>query len=235
MDEETTDTITIRINLKGADDLDPLIRLSVDKPNGDIGQHPDLPIKVRSSYPIDSFDLGFILAVDTLSNDTLSISIEKDSSDISTLLIKNEWTEGSIISLTFLPGMITDLWGHSHDTISSTIKIAERAAFGSIALSTLSVPADTAYIIKVMKGDALIQQFSTELNTAILRIDKLVPGDYSLEIIEDLNKNGQWDPGVYLQRRPSERIFEKIPLEKLRENWILEYEVDISKIKSGKP
>ncbi|MEL6970224.1 MAG: hypothetical protein AAFO02_08645, partial [Bacteroidota bacterium] len=57
----------------------------------------------------------------------------------------------------------------------------------------------------------------------------LPPGDYQLEIIEDLNGNSRWDPGNYDLKRQPERVYIR-KLETLRANWDLEVDVDLSTI-----
>ena len=55
----------------------------------------------------------------------------------------------------------------------------------------------------------------------------LVPGNYKIKVVEDLNKNGKWDTGNYKKKRQPEPIyyFEK-PIQ-IRGYWDLEEEFRI--------
>jgi hypothetical protein len=50
------------------------------------------------------------------------------------------------------------------------------------------------------------------------------PDNYTVKIIEDLNRNRVWDTGDYDLKRQPERIFSK-KLEQLRSNWELEADI----------
>ena len=52
-----------------------------------------------------------------------------------------------------------------------------------------------------------------------------------LNEVYDEVENGDWDPGNYLERRQSERLY-KITLPELRPNWLLEEEIDIRELQN---
>lgn len=54
---------------------------------------------------------------------------------------------------------------------------------------------------------------------------QLIPGTYRLRIIKDLNKNGVWDTGNYIQKIQPEEINYYINPIKIRANWDMEIEV----------
>lgn len=231
--KENVDTISARINLRSTELLDTIVTLSVTKTNGTIGQHPDKNLIISSSYPIVALDLTQLVVIDTLTKDTLKIAGAIDSTNFRSILLSYDWVEGSKLEVTVLPGFVSDLWGQSNDTLIVNTTIANRTDFGTIEVTTANVPTDTAYIINLYKGEELIISNKTMSTSETFTIDKLIPGEYAIEIIEDINQNGLWDPGIYLQKRQSERIFERISLEKLRENWTLEYQLDIKQLKSN--
>lgn len=232
-DELKVDTISLRINLRSNTDPDTLLGVDLEKPKSTYGLHPDFPITINTTYPIRSFDTSKILVVDTLSLDTLIVDVTLDSITFRKLFLHYLWQEQSQFSLIMYPGFITDLWGHSHDTITTQVSIAERIDFGSIELNIINLPTDTTYLISIKEKETLVQQFSLNGLDTLIKIEKLPPAEYSIEIIEDINENKKWDPGNYLLKKQSERIFKTIQLEKLKENWILEYEVDISSVKNN--
>lgn len=233
--EEIIDTISLRINQRSASELDTLVKVSLEKPKSSYGLHPDFPAVIVSSYPLGQLDPTRLIVVDTVTLDTLAVTVGKDSNTVNKVLIYHQWNEQSVLSLTMLPGFITDIWGHSHDTAQSYLNIAERIDFSTIALDIINIPPDTSYVVNLKEKEATIHQYLINGADTLLTISQLPPGEYTIEIIEDLNNNKKWDPGSYLMKRQSERIFEKIQLEKLKENRILDYEVDISALKNSPP
>ena len=57
-------------------------------------------------------------------------------------------------------------------------------------------------------------------------VETLQPDQYTLKIIEDVNKNRRWDTGDYDKKTQPERIFLKV-LDGLRANWEVDAEFDV--------
>jgi hypothetical protein len=226
------DTIPIRINLRSSTNPDTLLGVNLERAKSTYGLHPDFPVTINTTYPIKSFDPSKILVVDTMSLDTLLVALMIDSISHNKLFLNYDWKEQSQLFIQMYPGFIVDIWDHSHDTLLKYQAIAERIDFGSIELSIINLTPDTNYVVNLREKETLIQQFTVNGADTLIKIDKLPPAEYSIEIIEDINQNKKWDPGNYLLKKQSERIFKTIQLEKLKENWILEYEVDISSLKN---
>jgi uncharacterized protein (DUF2141 family) len=57
----------------------------------------------------------------------------------------------------------------------------------------------------------------------------LPPREFLLKVIEDLNGNGKWDTGNYLEhRQPEEVFYYKEPI-KVRSNWDIEVSMPLKK------
>ena len=68
----------------------------------------------------------------------------------------------------------------------------------------------------------------TLTNTQPVKLPRpLAPGEYSVRVIEDLNKNGQWDTGDAGLTVQPERVFDFKPV-KIRANWEVELILDPS-------
>ena len=125
-----------------------------------------------------------------------------------------------------LPNALTDFFGHTNDTLKVTVrtkKLEEVAILKmhlNVAENTLQYP--------------LILQLTNEKATEVLReiyiekplpeylFENVTPGKFRLRLIEDKNKNHQWDTGSFLEHRQPERVW-YLPKEiELRANWEVE-------------
>ena len=227
------DTISCRINLRSAEPLENQISLILDKSLGDIGLYPNGSFKIKSDYPIQSIDTGFIYITDTLSSQQVSYDIVIDSADNRYVIISPTVESGQLIELTMLPNSLIDLWGNTVDTSVNYFSIADIEDFGTIKLSfgQYSAHAGSYYAELLLDNKETIASHFITSDT-LITVSKLVPGDYSLQLIEDLNQNGVWDPGDYLKKLQSE-VFYSLPLDKVKGNWIIEKSIDLSNLKQS--
>jgi hypothetical protein len=62
-----------------------------------------------------------------------------------------------------------------------------------------------------------------------LKFLSLRPGNYSLKLVEDMNNNGRWDTGNYLEHRQPEKIYNYAEEIVLRANWDLDIEMTVGR------
>ncbi|WP_258929632.1 hypothetical protein [Flavobacterium davisii] len=55
------------------------------------------------------------------------------------------------------------------------------------------------------------------------------PEKYYVRIIYDLNNNGQWDAGSFLENRQPEEVFQFPTVLDVRANWDVNQEIDLRK------
>ena len=125
-----------------------------------------------------------------------------------------------------MPGAITDFYGNQNDTLEQPILIQEKKEFGNLILLVDSLKKDTNYIVEVLNPDgSILNSFIFEQQTEAKEELKFLPvGEYSIRLIEDLNKNGKWDPGNYDLKKQPERVYFK-KIEQLRANWDVEVKI----------
>lgn len=191
---------------------------------------PKQAVRLSFSRPIGVLDTGKMnLQLDTFP-ERLTLQTTVDSLVRGQLNVTHRWKENSNYKLQLLPGAVTDFWGIANtDTLNVTWQISELKRFGNIKISFTTASADATYVVKLArKGKAADRTFTLTGNTSYEeQLNTLTPGDYQLEIIEDINNNGRWDSGNYDALRQPERVLIR-PLESLRANWDLETEVDLT-------
>ncbi len=192
-------------------------------------QNPFKPLRFDFNHPLARLDTAGIQVF----RDSLALDVEVvpllDSSRLRKLDIRFDWEEDSTYTVLLLPGSITDLFGlELEDTLTTVLRIDPVKKYGSINLSFINFPRDSSYRIDLTTNDRAVETFSLSgVAEFEKRLEGLAPGTYSLLIIEDINQNGRWDPGNYLEGFLPERVIRReIPA--LRANWEVDFTLDFS-------
>jgi len=186
--------------------------------------NPNKKLNITFNYPLQEIDTAAVLVLTDSLQKAVSPKILIDSLNKKQLNFSHRWKEGKTYEVLFLPNSITDIFGfQNQDTLRQTHKAALEKDFGNIVLKFENLSPDTAYVAKLMDGDkVLIETFFMQDTTAFEKsFPKLLPGSYSIEFIEDVNKDGRWTTGNYDAKRQPERVFTQI-LEELRAQWDVE-------------
>ena len=219
------DTIKTRINLRALDPLEELINITISQPKGDIGLYPTDQIILDTDYPIDSVSADLISVRDTSADELLIFDLRPVVDEPMQVAIQADYSIDQNLEIILLPGAITDLWGHTHDTTQYNVSIGNPEDFGTITLQFVEADSSVAnYHVSLLDSkEDVVQAINVRRDTSIT-ISKLYPGSYKLEIIEDLDRNEQWSAGNYLNKVQSERFFE-VPLDEVKGNWTVEKEI----------
>ena len=120
--------------------------------------------------------------------------------------------------ITLLPKALIDFWGNTNDTLvyrTSTKKIED---YGNIFLR-VKHESPHSYIIELLKNDEVVRRYDTPAEGNNFRFELLDSGKYSVRLIEDANKNKQWDTGSYLNKIQPEKVIYYWKEIDLRANW----------------
>jgi uncharacterized protein (DUF2141 family) len=120
--------------------------------------------------------------------------------------------------ITLLPKALIDFWGNTNDTLvyrTSTKKIED---YGNIFLR-VKHESPHSYIIELLKNDEVVRRYDTPAEGNNFRFELVDPGKYSVRLIEDANKNKQWDTGSYLEKIQPEKVIYYWKEIDLRANW----------------
>lgn len=186
--------------------------------------NPDKNLKITFNYPLRAIDTAGILVLKDTTKTRVIPDISIDSLNKRQLNFVHNWKEGTDYEMLFLPNSLTDAFGFKNpDTLRQAHKAALDKDFGNIVLKFENLSPDTAYVAKLMNSsNDIIEQFSMQDTTEFeIAFPKLLPGVYSIEFIEDVNKDGEWTTGNYDAKRQAERVFIK-KLDEVRAQWDVE-------------
>ncbi len=186
--------------------------------------HPSDKATYTSALPLERIDTALM----TLRHDSLGripFEIFPDRTDRRKFSVWAPWKENIKYELTLLPGALTDFWGRTHDTLRIPIVVNAAEQFGDLSLKVSGLDSLLQYLVWLKSGDKVIERFIVSgVDKTILMRPALPPGKYTVEMIEDLNRNGQWDTGDFHTRRHPERKKFFSP-EQLRAGWELEADI----------
>lgn len=126
------------------------------------------------------------------------------------------WESDSRYRMVALPGAFSSIYPMQHDTLDVSFKTRDLEFYGQILLS-----------LKKVKGRVLVQLFSGKTLVEEQVVDSdgqyafpfLAPREYRFKFIHDMNKNGKWDTGNYMEKLQPEPV-ELLPVTiEVRSNW----------------
>ena len=115
-----------------------------------------------------------------------------------------------------LPGALSSIYELEHDTIDLAFRTRDIEYYGQILLTLEGV--SNPVIIQLKKKDEVVRKLRVYKN-GLYTFSYLSPGDYGIKVIHDLNDNGKWDTGKYIEKRQPEAV-EILPRSiTVRSNW----------------
>ncbi len=128
------------------------------------------------------------------------------------------------------PGSFTDIMDKENDSIYViNFKTTDVEKFGKIKLIFTDYPSDLQLIIQLLdKDNNIIKEVISDTSQVIL--DRVNPGDYTVRIIFDKNKNNRWDTGNYLRKEQPEKVAVLPKKITAKPNWEIEETISIKEL-----
>lgn len=184
-------------------------------------------IKIEFNECLYSIIDSLIMVTDTSLQKVKGIDLKFDERH---LLIRAEFKDTSPYLISILPGAISSFINTNKDTLSYELQTKSIDDFGNIVVLCDSLDASTSYVFQLIKAKKLIvEKVISEVKKDSLVFEKLIPGTYTLDVIEDLNRDGAWTSGSYKTKTKPERQTSK-ELEKLRKGWDLNVTFDLNSL-----
>ncbi len=184
---------------------------------------PGVPVEFTLPMPATKTDISRILIFnETDSTMEPPVDLKIDSLNPRVYRFCKDWKANTSYRMLLLPGAFEDIASVQNDTLRLQVTGADPENYGSIIIKIGNVSAGAIVQLLNDKG-ALVTQKAVIGNGQIV-LPFIVPGKYRLRFIEDLNKNGVWDTGNYLNGLQPERIFDFVEGKnkgdiKVRANW----------------
>lgn len=152
-----------------------------------------------------------------------------DKKGVSEFNIQNKLLPNTNYDLILLKGAFKSMIGTESDSVKISFKTSEASDYATLNLKLL-LPKKENYIVQVVNDKEVIiaeQYVEMSLTSSAeqsLKFKNLVPGNYFLKVIEDINQNKKWDTGNILRQKQPETIYFNVLAIKLLADWDSETE-----------
>ncbi|MEA2105285.1 MAG: Ig-like domain-containing protein [Bacteroidota bacterium] len=230
----TTDTINFRYfepEKKKEEDTDTLLDIGLNVKNKstfDLNKH----IKLQFNTPIKSVDpekIRLFAKEDTLEKE-VDVKLVKDSLFFRRYAILNTYTEDSDYRLEIFPKAFTDIYGAVNDTINVAFKTQKLDYYGKILANVTGIDSSFQVIAQLVvseKEEEKVYREKVILKDQTIDFAYLPPKEFLFKIIVDVNFNGKWDTGEYLEHIQPEEVFYYDNPINVRSNWDIEINMSV--------
>ena len=214
------DTVTVKLRKKELDSL------KVNDITGGVLNLKDT-LFFTTNNPVVKIDTSRIVFKHT---DSISFPyktfISKKESKIGFLFEKKQKKPYKV---NLYPNALTDIFNTTNDTISSLFRTRGTEDYGEISITVQNSKNIPVIIQLTDSNDATVVQETSSKNKKI-SFDLLIPKKYKIRIIYDLNRNGIWDTGNYLDKRQPEHVEYFPEVQEVRANWLLPIVLNIKEL-----
>ena len=180
---------------------------------------------LKSNTPLEKFDNSKIKLIN---KDSVSVAFKTEYDEFNQQLFfdfKKEPLERYTFKI--MPGALTDYLGQSNDTLVYNLSTRDLTDYGNLTVNLQNVKRFPVIIeLTNEKGAVLASQYS-ESSTKV-EFNLIEPALFWLRAIYDDNKNQEWDPGNYLEKRQAEEVVYFSKAIDVRANWDVEQVFDLS-------
>lgn len=180
----------------------------------------DTKVSLNDSFPI--------VLTDTLNNTVEDYTIKLDSTK-QTILVQHSWSHDEKYHLILPQKSIADSLHNmlvKADTLKFVIKPA--SSYGTVLIRTNGFQQFKHPVLLFTQDDKI--KYSYPITQPILRIPLILPGDFTLKILEDDNHNGIWDTGEYgVTKKQPEKINLVGTTISIKADWENEFNIILKK------
>jgi hypothetical protein len=180
-------------------------------------------IILKTSNPFKKIDKSLIQLIDT-SGSNIQFDIKEVSFNRIYLTLGHN--KSTLANLKLKRGAFVDIFDNLSDTANYNFTLIADDQTSEIDINLANLDSLINYKINFIDANDRVLSSYNSTGTSSFKIKKsrLRPEAYKIEVIEDQNTNGRWDPVNWWRKTQAERK-KIINVDKLRENWTLETEL----------
>lgn len=203
----------------------PAKKLNLIYPPGMQSQDLLTPFQLSFNNPLQTFEPAKLILTDTNYKPIPATSWSIDSTRTKISLAVN-WQEEMQYRLIVDTTAVSDSAGNQLtklDTIK--FKTKAQADYANIVLRFSNIELNQNPVLQFLQGEEIKE--SHPLTTLEWRKKMMNPGQYTIRILFDDNKNGSWDPGDYSKKLQPEKAITLKDKLSLRANWDNERDIKL--------
>jgi uncharacterized protein (DUF2141 family) len=171
---------------------------------------------VQANVPVVAIDTSKFSLTD---KDTLAVKYEAFIAEAQSRVYFNfDKTHDNSYQIKMLPGLVTDIFGLTNDSIEVNINTKIPEDYGVLNMQ-VNGPQSSGYIVELLTGKEELVRTIVLDSPGMATFELLNPGIYLIRVTSDRNKNGKWDTGNFLMKKlPEETKYFEDEIE-IRANW----------------
>ena len=186
-------------------------------------------LSITSSHPVRTRNPDLI----TLWNDAqekTTVEVKKDTTQPNTMAVTAPWHEGTSYLLEVMPGAFTDIMGFTNDTLRYRFTGGSLEDLGKMTVQLTIQDQKGDWILQVVDARDRVIRSQKGNGSGKVVFDKVIPAEYKLQLIMDVNGNGRWDSGEYRVKRLPEPMIHYPEKITIRANWESEWIWDVGPV-----
>lgn len=214
---------TIRVKQPGKETLSKLPKFAVKSHN----LSPNLlladSLQLTFSTPVQEGELDSVVVSDTIGiMDDISFSW---SANRKNLFVKGKWRPNMPYTIQLDSAIMKDLYNRALDSAGYSFSFLSADKTSGLSLIFEKFDSLKHYHILVYRGNVLMDSFSfSDSGTITKNYKVIVPDVYTIEVIQDENQNGRWDPADYWNKKQPEKM-KTVKTERLEVNRVNDFRV----------
>lgn len=144
--------------------------------------------------------------------------IVTDSTDPLKQLLYFNWKPETKYIVSIPKGAIKDLYGQEIDSSNIAIKTAAASFFGNLSINVAD-SSNKHLIVQLLDNQGKIVKENSINKSQTINYQNIIPAQYFIKVIEDSNKNGEWDGANYFTKQQPEKVFITKQSLEVRANW----------------
>lgn len=183
------------------------------------------PLVLSFNHPLSAYDSSKILLTDTLFNVIPGVHYSLDTTG-KQLSVRYDWQGSTDFKLLIPENAVTDTNNrHLAKTDTLSFKTQNETDYGSIKLTFKNLDKYQNPVLQLVSGKDILESYP--LSSTVFQKKLIYPDTYHIQILEDRNKNGNWDPGNYSKRLQPEIVHRIEQTISIRANWDNERDIEL--------
>lgn len=182
------------------------------------------PLELSFNNPLRTWDTSKIILTDTNYNKITAVATLDSTSKI--LRYATSWKPGESYVLLVPAGAVEDSAGNKlakNDTLRFSAK--NEADYGRVVLRFKNYDPSKNQVLQLLSGNDI--RYSFPLTAAEFSNKRLIPGEYTIRILNDDNKDGKWTTGNYSQKLQPEKAVTLSQKLGIRADWDNERDIEL--------
>lgn len=181
------------------------------------------PIVFESEYPLFNFQDSIVHLYEVVDDSILTpikFKLHFKKNSLRKFTIRANLKPQQKYSVKIDSAAVYSITGIPNNTYDQNFITQKEDYYGSIIMNISGIENNSIiYLLKNNKNEDIVDQKKLTTSTNEVKFKFLEPGKYILKIVDDRNKNGEWDTGNLEEKIQPERIYYFEKIIGVKSNW----------------